>query len=301
MQNKGIILAFSTALISGVSIFINQFGVKITNPYIFTGFKNILVAILLTVVILLFKEFKQIKKLSKKNWSILIIIGLIGGSIPFLMFFKGLSLSTAPEASYLHKYLFIFIALLAPFILKEKIRWHYLLGLAMLVLGSIFLFKVNGHFTLNSGNLLIIGATVLWACENIIAKKYIQDISPKIIAWGRMFFGSLFIILYWFMTNQVSFISTLQTPQYFWIIITSVLLFGYVVTWYSSLKYLPVTYAAAILALGAPITSALELIQGKQIAGMQIFGMLLMFIAVAGFLLIDKKICSPLKTRAVIH
>ena len=88
LANKGLLLVFSTAIISGLSIFTNKFGVGEFDPYLFTFLKNLLVAALLVGLILSLKEFKNLKKLTKKDWLILTIIGLVGGSIPFLLFFK---------------------------------------------------------------------------------------------------------------------------------------------------------------------------------------------------------------------
>ncbi len=292
MQNKGLILVFSTALISGVSIFINQFGVKVINPYIFTGLKNIIVALFLVAIIFFLKESKQIKKLAKKDWLKLSLIGLVGGSVPFLMFFKGLTLSTGAEASYLHKFMFVFLAILAPLYLKEKLRWHYLIGLVFLLVGSILLFQIQGIPQLSLGTNLILGASFLWAIENMISKQALKNIPPKIVAWGRMSFGSLFIITYWIFTSQASLVLDLQMNQLVWVLVTAALLCGYVFTWYSGLKYLPVTYASAILALGAPITSLLQLIQGKEFVASQVWGMGIMFSGIILFIVIDRILCS---------
>lgn len=297
-MNKGIILTFTTAIISGISIFINQFGVKVVDPYIFAGLKNICVALLLLSVILLFKQWKNLKALKKYDWLVLTIIGLVGGSVPFLMFFKGLSLSTGPEAAYLHKFMFVFVILLAPLFLKEKIKSHYLLGFIFLFIGSILLYKINGAISWNSGDSLIIGSTILWAIENIISKKAVSKISPQIVAWGRMFFGSLFMIIFWAFTHQINLVATLNMQQINWVFISAILLFGYVLTWYAGLKYMPVTYATAILALGAPITSLLELMQGKAYSMLQIAGMSLMFTGILAIIVLDKIICSHSKKLA---
>jgi len=294
-MNKGILLIFTTAIISGVSIFINQFGVKVVNPYIFAGLKNIAVAILLFCFILMLKQWKNLKALKKYDWLILSIIGLVGGSVPFLMFFKGLSLSTGPEAAYIHKFLFVFIILLAPIFLKEKLKWHYLIGFVFLLAGSVLLYKIKGAISWNHGDSLILGATILWAIENLISKKAVSKISPQIVAWGRMFFGSLFIIIFLLFTKQLGNMISLEVAQISWVYLSALLLFGYVLTWYTGLKYMPLTYAAAILALGAPITSLLELIQGKVYSPQQIWGMSLMFFGMIVFIALDKIICSRSK------
>jgi drug/metabolite transporter (DMT)-like permease len=297
-MNKGIILTFTTAIISGVSIFINQYGVKVVNSYIFAGLKNMAVAALLFSVILLFRQWKNLKSLNKKDWLMLTVIGFVGGSVPFLMFFKGLSMSTGPEAAYIHKFMFVFIALLAPFFLKEKIKWPYAIGFVFLAIGSILLYKIKGAITWNNGDSLILGATILWSIENIISKKAVSKISPQIVAWGRMFFGSLFIIIFWIYTHQLGSLATLNMQQINWVFISSVLLFGYVLTWYAGIKYIPITYAAGILALGAPITSLLELIQGKAYSIQQICGISLMFFGIIAFIALDKYLCSRSKKLA---
>lgn len=289
MKNKGIFLVLSTAIISGISIFINQFGAKAINPYIFAGLKNIVVALCLGGIILMLKERQDLKKISRKNWLSLIIIGIVGGSIPFLMFFKGLSMTTGPEASYIHKFLFIFVAILAPIFLKEKLKWHYLIGLGFLMIGGILLFKINGSFKLDFGDLLVLGATFLWAIENLISKKLVGEISPKIVAWGRMTFGSLIIICYWIITGQTGALLDLNFSNIIFVLITSILLLGYVYTWYAGLKYMPLIYATAILALGAPITSLLEIFQGRIYSFSQIIGMSLMFLGVIVFIVLEKK------------
>src|SRR3989339_2183939 len=102
-KNKGLVLILSTAVISGLSIFISKFGVSVINPYIFTGWKNIVVAVLAVGWILALKDWQILKSLNKKKWLWLVGVGLIGGSIPFLLFFKGLSLTTAAQGSFIHK------------------------------------------------------------------------------------------------------------------------------------------------------------------------------------------------------
>jgi drug/metabolite transporter (DMT)-like permease len=279
-KNKGYLLVLATAIISGVSIFVNQFGVKIINPDIFTGLKNIVVAIILLCLIFWFKEWKLLVKLKIKEWLTLILIGLIGGSIPFLLFFKGLAATSGASTSFIHKTLFIYVIVLAALFLKEKISKNLVIGASLLLLGNMLLLKIFNGFQFGYGELLVLFATLFWATEQIISKKVLQNISPKIVAWGRMFFGFLFIFIFWMVTGQVQLLGGLDVGQLSWVWITAVFLLGYVLTWYSGLKYIKVSTAACILSLGAPITSLLEMAQ-KGIFDWQIFsGSLLMFLGV---------------------
>jgi len=258
-KNKGLLLILSTALISGISVFINKFGVIVVNPYIFTGLKNIIVALLVVTWLLMMKDWKILKKLQMNQWLMLLGIGLIGGSIPFLLFFKGLSMTSGIQAAFIHKTMFIYIIVLAAIFLKEKISKNFLIAGFGLFLANILLLRiVPSNF--GWGDFLILSATLFWTFENVLSKYLLKDLSARIVIWGRMFFGSFFIILFWLITGQAHLINSLNLEQMGWVMITSVFLFGYVVTWYTGLKYIKVSEAAVVLLLASPITTFLSLI-----------------------------------------
>lgn len=278
-MKKGLLLVLLTAIISGFSIFINQFGVSVVNPYIFTGLKNIAVAILFCGILLMMKDWRLLKKLSKKQWGLLVLIGLIGGSVPFLLFFKGLFLTTAAGGAFIHKTMFIYVAVLAAIFLKEKIDKRFLFGSLLLLLGNAFLLKFIPH-SLGKGDLLVLTATLFWAAENIISKYALKNLPSRIVGWGRMFFGSIFILMFLLITGQLSLIINLNLNQINWVIITSILLFAYVITWYCGLKYVPVSLATSILLLGAPITTFLSFVYSGTITPKEIFGYILVVLGI---------------------
>ncbi|MDP2685415.1 MAG: DMT family transporter, partial [bacterium] len=257
-KQKGILLVFSTALISGVSIYINSLGVKFGNPYVFTGMKNLAVGVFLFSVILLIKDYKKIKALKRKQWLRLLLVGLIGGAVPFLLFFQGLSMTLAAKGSFIHKTLFIFVSFLAVYFLKEKINKSMLVGLGALLVGLVLFLGIQPQ-ALAWGDLLILIATIMWAVEIIISKKLLKTISPNIVAWGRMFFGGIFIMIFLLNTRQISEVFVYNPQQWMWIGITSIFLLGYVLTFYHGLKYVRASVATSILALGAPITGVITL------------------------------------------
>jgi|SRR3989344_5935937 len=263
LENKGLLLVLSTAVISGFAIFINKFGVKEFDPYLFAFLRNFFVAFFLVGTILGLKEFKNLKKLTKKNWFVLTTIGLVGGSIPFLLFFKGLSLTTAANGAFIHKTMFIYVAVLAVIFLKERIPDRLLIAGAFLLIGNLYFLKFLPYGA-RQGDLLVLAATLFWAVENIISKYALKTLSPRIVAFGRMGLGSLFIFLFLIFTGNIQSFSKLTPVHFQWIIISSVILFGYVTTWYTGLKYINVSTAAVILLLGSPITSLLTFIfQGQ--------------------------------------
>jgi len=284
--NKGVVWAFAAAFISGFAVFFNKFAVGFwQSSSVYITAKNLIVAVFLTSALLLFRKRHELKKLAKKQWAQLILIGLIGGSIPFLLFFKGLTLIASVNAAFIHKTLFVWVALLAVTYLKEKISFLQFVAMGILFFG-VFLFLSPGEFRIGYGELLIFSATLLWAVENIVAKKVLKNISALMVGWGRMFFGSLFLLGFLVATGDVVELFSSSTVGFGWLILASIILFGYVVTWYSALKYAPAIVVSSILVLAAPITAILNsiFITGQFRAGL----ILPISLMVLGVLVISK-------------
>lgn len=258
-------------MVSGVSIFLNKFAVKGIDAYLFTGAKNLLVALFLLSVLLLFREFKDLKRLTSRQWWLLVAIGFFGGSVPFLLFFKGLSMAPSVTASLLHKSMFIFIAAAAYFFLKEKLNKGWMIAALLLFAGNLFLL---GKAALGFGvpELLILAAVLFWSAETIISKHVLKELSSNVVAFGRMFFGVLFILVFLIATGSINSIASLTVSQLGWIIFTSVLLFAYVTSWYAGLKLVPASRAACILVLGSAVTTLLSFFYSGSVTLSEIVG-----------------------------
>jgi len=287
-SSKGFLLVFLTALVSGASIFANSFAVKGFNPAGFTFLKAAIVSVFLFSLLLLAKKLPSLKALSKSQWAKLAAIGLIGGSIPFLLFFYALQLTTAVNAGFLHKTLFIWATAFAVLFLKEKIDKRFIAAAFLLLAGNFLLFNISSF---GFPEILILLATLLWAGENTLSKHVLKELSGTIVAFGRMFFGSLFILAFLAFTGQAGTVLQFSLPQAQWLLLTGLFLLAFVLTFYNGLKHLPLHKAASILLLAQPITAFLSLaFLGKAISLEQGFGLLLIIAGVflvvgAGFFL----------------
>jgi drug/metabolite transporter (DMT)-like permease len=273
---KGISLAVITAIISGISIFLNKFAVTDTDPAVLVFMKNSIAALIIIFLILLKnkQETKTLKSLKFKpnHFMILVLIGLIGGSIPFLLFFKGLSLTSASQAAFIHKNMFLATFFLAPVLIKEKISKRFINSAVLILLGNFFILNQLNLFQLNQGTVYIAIATILWALEAIFLKKVLKKLPAKLVAGARMGFGSLFILMFLILSKNLPSLSQITVQNIFWILATSVLLTGYVLSWYQALKYLKASTATAVLTLGTVITSFLNLILSRTIKTQEILG-----------------------------
>lgn len=264
MQKKiistGAMLALGTALISGASGFVNKFAVTaMKDPVLFATLKNSLVAIVFVGIILALGKHKEIHNLTSKQWIKLFAIGAIGGALPFALFFTGLTQTTAVNGALIHKTLFLWVALIAIPLLKEKMVWQQWLGIVIVFIGNLFVGGFTG-FKFNAGEIMILSATVLWAIENVIAKKALEDISSIVVASARMIIGSALLLGYIAIFKSFSPVFTLNSTQWGWAILTAILLCGYVVTWYSALKRAPATFVATLLVPATIVTNFLSAI-----------------------------------------
>lgn len=265
-HTKGLYPAFLTALISGVSIFINKFAVaSFANPVMLPTIKNSLVGLLLLATLIASgrwqKSRAEIKSLTKKQIFQLIGVAIIGGALPFYLFFTGLAQIPAVNASIIHKSLVLWVAILAIPLLKEKISKTLALAVLILFAGNLFVGGFNG-LTLSKGEIMVFLATLLWATETILAKKVLKSLNANIVATARMGLGSLILIVVSVITspNDIMKMASLNSSQWFWISLTAITLFSYVSTWYRALKLAPAITVSAILVSSTLITNILSAI-----------------------------------------
>lgn len=266
-QRQGIILALVAAIVSGISIYVNKFGVAhIRDPYVYTTVKNSVVVIGLLAVVGLLASWKELRGMTPARWLAWIGLGVIGGGVPFLLFFQGLSTASAGSASLIQKTLFIWVALLAVPLLKERPGLWQVLGLAVLAVSQFLLQPLTHWGGWGSGETLILIATLLWAVETILAKKVLGWMSPKTAALGRMGIGALVMWVFLTFTGRAATALTLDDTQWLWVAITALFLMAYVWTWYSALKLAPASLVTSLLTVGAIVTILLTAVFNGQTA-----------------------------------
>jgi len=203
-------------------------------------------------------------------------------------------MTSAANASFIHKTLFIWVAVLALPFLKEKLSKLQLGALGLLLVGS-YIFNGLDKLSWGYAETIILFATVLWAVENVIARITLKNVDAIVLAWARMFFGSIVLLGYLALSSQLSGLISVDFSQIGWIALVSVFLFGYVTTWYSALKNAPATVVTSILVLASPITTFLNsAFVTHQLSSQKIFGALVILLAIVALLNFKQKTNSQL-------
>lgn len=257
----GVLLAVATAVISGVSIFVNGLAVKqLPDPAVYTTLKNGVAALILLGLAAATVRPATIRAIPRRSWGWLAVIGIVGGSLPFLLFFGGLAQASAPSAAFIHKTLFIWVALLAVPLLGERLGLAQLGALAVLLVGQALILTPAG-VTWGVGETMIAAATLLWAVETIVARRVLRSVPAGVVGAGRLAIGMVVLTGYLAATGSLGGVAALSGTQWGWVLLTGALLSGYVATWFAALQRAPASLVTAILVLGAPVTAGLQALQ----------------------------------------
>lgn len=252
----GVSLALATAVISGVAVFLNSQAVRaFPDATLFTTLKNSIAAVVLLGAAAAVGGLPR--GLGSRRWLGLLTLGLVGGSIPFVLFFNGLAGASAPAAAVIHKTLFIWVALLAVVLLRERPGAWALGALGVLLAAQLMIQPPTG-VSWGGGESLIALATGFWAIETIVARRLLASVPSLTAGAARMGFGLIILVGYLALSGRLGMVTTLGAAQWAWVIGTGLLLAGYVATWYGALKRAPATVVTAVLTLGAPITALLQ-------------------------------------------
>ncbi len=258
-ETAGTALAITAALISGLAIPANKIFVTGLDPTVFTAARALIIGIVF-LAISLYTERSLPRPRKGRNWKHLLAIAVVGGAAAFLLFFTGLQLTTAGRGAFIHKMLPFFVAIFAFLFLKEKVSRKQWYALLVMLAGLVFMFSKSLSpaglwLDPQMGDYLILGATVLWAIENTIARKaMLDDESNIVVSFSRMFIGGLILFGAVLLMGRLDALLSLTPWQATSLLASSAILLGYVYCWYKSISLINVSKASLFLLL-APVVS----------------------------------------------
>lgn len=258
MLKKGLLFAGLTAIISGFSIFYNKMViVKGIDPLVFNILKNGGVGIILTLTLVSTGKFLSLRTLTIKQWRNLLLIAIVGGSIPFLLYFEGLRTIPATSANMIHKTMFLWVAAMALPFLRERLSLVQVIGYVIVAWSNLFLGGFSG-FSGNSAELMILAATLLWSAENIFAKVMLKNLDSTVVAWARMAGGALVLLGIAAFQQKLPLLFTVSPDTLIATGGSIAFLTAYVLTWYKALKLAPATLVTSVLIFATPVTNLLS-------------------------------------------
>ncbi|NIO22548.1 MAG: EamA family transporter [Candidatus Aenigmarchaeota archaeon] len=283
-ETLGTVLALIAAVISGFAIPVNKIFVVDLDPTVFTAVRAIIIGVIFLGLSILTNRF-SLRNIKEMDWRYLLLIAVIGGAFAFLLFFTGLKFTTGGRAAFLHKTLPLYVAIFAFILLREKIPKKQIFALIIMLIGTVVLFSAQinpADLWMNPqlGDALVIGATILWALENVIARKaMIKGETNFVVSFARMFFGGIILFGVVLLLGKFDLLLSLSAQQWFNISISVAILFVYVLFWYWSILHINVSKASSLLLI-APVVSLVVgvLWLGEPAPNLQLMGSALILI-----------------------
>jgi drug/metabolite transporter (DMT)-like permease len=259
----GLALAFCTAIVSGVSIFLNGHAVKhFSDATAYTTAKNAVAGILLVALAAMPRAYDRTPRPTRARSAFpLVVVAVIGGSIPFVLFFEGLARAEATQAAFIQKTLVVWVALLAVPLLGERFRAPHALAVGLLLAGQAVILGHAGTIVFGTGEAMILAATLLWSIEVVYVKHILAWISPPTLAAARMGLGTVLLLGWLAVSGRLHLLGAYDAAQWRWVLVTGLLLTAYVATWYGALARAQAIDVTAVLVFGAVITAFLSALE----------------------------------------
>lgn len=228
----------------------------------------------------------NIKKVDRKHWKHLVIVGLFGNGIPAFLFTKAETGLSSALTGMLNSLVPLFTIILGVLIYKVPTNKLKFIGVFIGLCGAAMLIGGNGLDIGNSKtsySIYVIIATLCYAISLNSIKKYLQEVNAIVVSSFAFLFIGPPLLVYLFTTNFVD--TTINNPQALtslgYIIVLAVfgtalslIIFNMLVKQTSALFASTVTYLIPIFAVMWGI------IDGEVINTIQILGILVILVGI---------------------
>lgn len=265
-DRRGYALALAAAGISGVSVYVNSVAVQaVGDSTLYTTLKNGISGLVLLLPLLVLGNARaELRGLRRREWAWLAILALVGGSIPYLLFFRGLQLTTASTGAFLNHAQFLFVAVLAVPLLRERITPLAWLGVALLAAGSVVGAQL-GALRLDEGALLVLASTFLFAAGVVLARYLLRTLSLATVVAAKMSAGAAVLLLYAGASGHLAGVGRLGAREWVFVVLTGLILVAFTATTTGALRWAP-ALAVTSIGMAAPlITTALQVAAGAPV------------------------------------
>lgn len=137
-ENNWIIFAFLTAVFTSLATILGKMGINNINPNLGTMLRTIVILVIIWGVIIIKKEYIDLRKITKRNILFIILSGISTG-ISWLFYFMSLKDGEVSIVFPVEKLSAAVAILISIIFLKEKLDKKGILGFVSIILGTLLL------------------------------------------------------------------------------------------------------------------------------------------------------------------
>jgi len=220
---------------------------------------------------------KRFVKIGRREWGLLILLGLIGTLANQAAYFHGLLTTDATTASLILSLAPIATALLASVFLKERYTPRMMAGSLLALCGTVLVVGIGEGLSLSQGVLLIFLAMITFSMSMIIVRKLTERLHPFIATVYSTVTGTLFLTPAALLTTDPAQPVSHELWAWVLLIFTAIVMQGVCgIVWNQQLKVVGTGKAAIFLNL-QPFVAMLVgfLLLGSPVTATQIVGSIL--------------------------
>ena len=198
----------------GTSFVASKILLQTVPPFTLVGWRFFLAAIATLPFIFVLKQ--RFSDVSTQDWQKIAIVGLLqtAGTMG-LLFLSMLYISPSAAAVLLFTNP-LWVSLLSPVILKERITPPQYFGLFLGFLGVVLLIGFHPNALEMKGNLLGLASALCWASATLFAKFNQLKVPPFILSFGQMLVGGSVLLGIAFFANETYAIASATPNDWFW-------------------------------------------------------------------------------------
>ncbi|MFC1786969.1 DMT family transporter [Halobacteriota archaeon] len=203
-----------------MSFVLTKMGLNEVTPIYLASLRFSIATIIFVGYALIKFEMKQIKEFTKDNFTTLLVLGIVGVTIPNILQNIGMLHLTVSVASILQNSSPAFTMILATIFLRESLGFRKFSGL-LLSLTGVIIISTNGNIPNFSssiafyGNLMLLSTAISYSVYTIIGKKIVEKNSPLLILALSTLMGTILLDIISVLVEPVKF----TYPTNIWIIL----------------------------------------------------------------------------------
>lgn len=137
-NNKWIIYAILTAVFASLATILSKIGLNDIDSNFASLLRTFIALIIIWIIVLINKKYKEIKYINRKGWLFIILSGISTG-LSWLCYFKALQNGEASIVFPIEKLSVLVAVIFSWIFLKEKVTIKSIIGLILIVIGTLIL------------------------------------------------------------------------------------------------------------------------------------------------------------------
>jgi drug/metabolite transporter (DMT)-like permease len=280
VKKKAVLMTILAGILWGTSFPAIKIGLQYMDPYTFVFLRFLTAS--LTMILILVIAGKASFNFNKKR--LVIFLGVVNG-VAYMLEYVGMASTTASKSSLFINLSAVWVALVAPFLLKERLGGKKAIGVGVSMVGVVLMTTNLNIATLTQGaiigDIFVVGAGVAWAIFMVYNKPLANSSKSLVLPMTLLLVFTLLPLL---PTGLLSAGSFASLPLEAWLVILYTAVLCWVLPYYLWLKGLqhisPVTSAIVLLTEIVVAVAISTIFLGEVFTAISAVGAILIVIAI---------------------